>query len=44
MNHKSPGVDGIANEQLKFGEANLISQLERLFKKVWEEEVIPDDW
>ena len=33
-NHKSPGVDGITNEQLKFGEAALISQLERLFEKV----------
>ena len=45
-NHKSPRVDGITNEQLKFGEAALIShsQLERLFERVWEEEVIPEDW
>ena len=42
-NHKSPGVDGITNEQLKFGEAALIS-LERLFKKVLEEELIPEVW
>ena len=33
-NHKSPGVDGITNEQLKYGESALIDQLERLFKKV----------
>ena len=39
-------MDGITNEQLKFGEAALIShsQLERLFERVWEEEVIPEDW
>ena len=43
-NHKSPGVDGITNEQLKYGESALIGQLERLFKKVWEEEEIPEDW
>ena len=32
-NHKSPGVDGITNEQLKFGERGLIHQLEHLFTK-----------
>jgi len=43
-NHKSPGVEGITNEQLKYGEPALIDQLELLFQKVWEEEVIPEDW
>ena len=43
-NHKSPGVDGITNEQLKFGERGLIHQLEHLFAKVWKDEAIPDDW
>ena len=43
-NHKSPGVDGITNEQLKFGELGLIHQLEHLFAKVWKDKVIPDDW
>ena len=43
-NHKSPGVGGITNEQLKFGERGLIHQLEHLFAKEWKDEVIPDDW
>ena len=43
-NHKSPRVDRITNEQLKFGEVALISLLERLFKKVGGEGVIPEDW
>ena len=43
-NNKSPGVDGITNEQLKYGESALLSHMERLFKKVWEEEEIPEDW
>ena len=43
-NHKSPGVDGITIEQLKFGERGLIHQLEHLFAKVWKDEVIPDGW
>ena len=43
-NHKSPGEDGITNEQLKFGERGLIHQLELLFAKVWKDEVNPDDW
>ena len=41
--HKSPGVDGITNEQLN-GASALVSQLECIFKKVWEEEAIPEDW
>ncbi|KAL5260839.1 hypothetical protein ACHWQZ_G006766 [Mnemiopsis leidyi] len=43
-NHKSPGVDGITNEQLKYGESALVTQLECIFKKVWEEEAVPEDW
>ena len=43
-NHKSPGVDGITNEQLKYGASALVDQLECLFKKVWEEETVPEDW
>ncbi|KAL5261080.1 hypothetical protein ACHWQZ_G006960 [Mnemiopsis leidyi] len=31
--HKSPGVDGITNEQLKYGESALVTQLECIFKK-----------
>ena len=43
-NHKSPGVNGITNEQLKFGERGIIHQLEHLFAKVWKDELILDDW
>ena len=43
-NFKSPGVDGITNEQLKYGEVGLVDRLVYLFKKVWEEEQIPEDW
>ena len=43
-NFKSPGVDGITNEQLKYGESGLIDSLVHLFKKVWEDEQIPEDW
>jgi len=43
-NHKSPGVDGIANEQLKYGASGLIKALEVLFAKVWFGEAIPEDW
>ena len=37
-------MDGITNEQLKYGESALVHQLEHLFTKVWEDEVIPEDW
>ena len=37
-------MDGITNEQLKYGESALVNQLEHLFTKVWEDEVIPEDW
>ena len=39
----SHGVDGITNEQLKYGEGALLIHLEHMFKKVWKDE-IPDDW
>ena len=41
-NYKSSGVDGINNEQLKYGEVSLVDSLVCLFKKVWEEEQIPE--
>ena len=43
-NFKSPLVDGITNEQLKYGEVGLVNRLVYVFKKVWEEEQIPEDW
>ena len=43
-NFKSPGVDGMTNEQLKYGEVGLVNRLVYVFKKVWEEEQILEDW
>ena len=43
-NFKIPGVDGITNEQLKYGEVGLVDRLVYPFKKVWDEEQIPEDW
>ena len=40
MNYKSPVVDSITNEQLKYGEEGL---LEQLFAIVWRSEKIPSD-
>ena len=41
---KSPEVDDIINEQLNCGELGLVDKLVSLFKTVWEEEQIPEDW
>ena len=43
-NHKSPGIDEITNEQLKYGTSGLLNRLETLFSKVWEYETVPGDW
>ncbi len=43
-NFKSPGVDGISNEQLKYGSTGMIDSLVALFGKVWASESVPDDW
>lgn len=43
-NYKSPGVDGISNEELKYGAQALSYQLKVIFDKVWSGEVIPEDW
>ena len=43
-NHKSPGIDEITNEELKYGASGLLDRLEALFSKVWESETVPGDW
>ena len=43
-NHKSPGIDEITNEELKYGASGLLDRLEALFAKVWESETVPGDW
>ena len=42
-NYKSPGIDGICNEQLKFGAQGLTKPLIKLFSEVWESETVPKD-
>ena len=43
-NHKSPGVDGIFNEQLKYGSEEIVGPLVDLFGEVWRKEEVPDEW
>ena len=43
-NHKSPGVDGISNEQLRYGSSGLVGPLVDLFGGVWREEKVPEEW
>ena len=43
-NYKSPGINGICNEQLKFGTQGLIKPLTKLFSEVWKSETVPKDW
>ena len=42
--YKSPEIDGICNEQLKFGAQGLTKPLMKLFSEVWESETVPKDW
>lgn len=43
-NYKSPGMDGIAPEMLKADEIQTPAMITELFKLIWREEVIPDEW
>ena len=43
-NYKSPGIDSISNEQLKYGEDGLLEHLHILCEKIWSAEQIPNDW
>ena len=43
-NNKSPGMDCIHPEMLKYGGETLVRILQHLCNKVWEEEKVPDDW
>lgn len=42
--HKSPGMDGISNELLKYGGLPLLGALLKLFNKLHAMEVFPRDW
>jgi hypothetical protein len=41
---KAVGIDGITNEILKYGGAELERAIWKLFAKIWEEEEIPASW
>ena len=43
-NRKSPGVDGITNELLKYGGESIIEQLLILINKILQSHKIPDEW
>ena len=41
---KAPGRDSITTELLTVDKDLTAEQMEKLFKVIWEEEVVPDDW
>ena len=43
-NYKSPGVDGLSNEELKYGSRALSLELNKIFDMVWSGESIPSEW
>lgn len=42
--NKSPGIDQITSEMLKANPKISAQLLHPIFKKIWEDEVFPDDW
>ena len=43
-NNKAPGLDGIEAEIIKLAPTEAISSLHRLPLKIWDDEVVPEDW
>ena len=43
-NNKAPGLDGIVAELIKLAPTEVISSLHRLLLKIWDDEVVPEDW
>ena len=43
-NNKSPGIDAIMGEQLKYGAKGLCGRLETFFAKLWNQETLPNEW
>ena len=43
-NNKSPGIDGLPREVLKYGGYCVLLKLHKLIEAIWEMERVPDDW
>ena len=43
-NYKAPGIDGLSNEELKYGSKALCGELKKIFDLVWSGECIPGEW
>ena len=43
-NNEAPGLDGIVAELRKLATTEVISSLHRLLLKIWDDEVVPEDW
>ena len=42
--NKSPGMDNIYPEMIKFGGEPLVSSIQHLCNRIWEQEKIPEEW
>ena len=43
-NGKAAGFDGVHAEMLKAGGNTLVKWIHRLIARIWQDEVVPDDW
>ena len=43
-NCKAGGIDGIVGELVRYGGENLMNKLIGIYKRVWEDEEMPDEW
>ncbi len=42
--HKSSGTDGITGEMIQAGGEQIVDELHRIYKQVWKEGRIPEEW
>ena len=43
-NCKAGGIDGIVGELVRYGGEDLMAKMIVLYRKIWEDEVMPDEW
>ena len=43
-NYKSPGFEGITNEEIKYGNETSALWLHNIYGRVWDEVQVPEDW